>query len=59
MKVLSRSMYVNATSVFKDPVVAKTLSTIHDKYVVISTDKTQNNIVLPAKRITSNVYNQR
>ena len=31
MKVLSRAMSVKATSVFKDPDVAITLSTIHDK----------------------------
>ena len=46
MKVLSRSMSANATSVFKDPDVAKTLSTIHDKYVVVPADNAQNNTVL-------------
>ena len=56
MKVFSRSMSANATSVFKDPDVAKTI--IHDKYGV-PTDKAQNNIVLSAKLFTSNVYNQR
>ena len=30
---LNRSMSANSTSVFKDPDVAKTLSTIYDKYV--------------------------
>ena len=49
MKVLNRSMSVNATSVFKDPDVAKTLSTIHDKYVVVPADKAQNNIVFVCK----------
>ena len=39
LSVLSRSMIANATSVFKDPDGAKTLSTIHDKYVVVPTDK--------------------
>ena len=37
-------MSINAASVFKYPDVAKTLSTIHDKYVV-PVDKAQNNIV--------------
>ena len=44
MKVLGRSMSANAISVFKDPDVANTLSTIHDKYVDVPADKTQNNI---------------
>ena len=39
----------NATSVFKDPYVAKALSTIHNKYVVVPADKAQNNIVLICK----------
>ena len=39
-------MCANATSD-----VAKTLSTIHDKYVVLPADKAQNNIVLSAKRV--------
>ena len=56
MEVLSRSMNVNVTSVFQDPDVTKTLSTIDDKYVVGQADKAKNNIVLSAKRITSNVY---
>jgi len=30
----------------KDPDVAETLSTIHDKYVVVPADKAPNNIVL-------------
>ena len=49
MKVFSRPMSVNATTVFKDSDVAKTLSTIHDKYVVVPEDKTQNNIVFVCK----------
>ena len=36
----------NATSVFKDPDVTKTVSTLYDKYVVIPADKAQNCIVL-------------
>jgi hypothetical protein len=35
-----------ATSVFKDPGVAETLSIIHNKYAVIPADKTSNNMVL-------------
>ena len=38
-------MSVNATSVFKDPDLAKILSTTHDRYVVAAADKAQNNIV--------------
>ena len=45
-----RSMTTKATSVFKDPQVAETLSTIHDKYVVVSADKPLNNIVLICKK---------
>ena len=37
-------MSVNATSVIKGPNVAKTVFTIHDKYVVPE-DKAHNNIV--------------
>ena len=42
IEVLSRSMSAMATSVFRDPDVAKTLSTIHDRYVVVPADKAQN-----------------
>ena len=44
-------MSVSATSVIKDPDVAKTLSTIHvhDRYVVLQADITQNNIVFVCK----------
>ena len=49
MKVLSRSMSVNTTSVFKDSDVAKTLSTLHDKYVVVLVDKAQNNVIFFCK----------
>ena len=34
-----------ATSVYKDPDVVETLSTIREKYVVVPADKAQNNIV--------------
>jgi len=42
-------MSTKATSVFKDPEVAETLFTIHDKYVVVTADKAPNNIVLICK----------
>jgi hypothetical protein len=45
-----RSMTTKATSVFKDPQVAETLSTIHDTYVVVSADKPLNNNVLICKK---------
>ena len=49
MNVLSRSMKANATLVFKDPDVTKTLSALHDKYVVVPEDKAQKNIVFVCK----------
>jgi hypothetical protein len=33
------------TSIFKDPIVAKRLSLLHDKHVIVSADKAPNNIV--------------
>ena len=42
-------MSAKATSVFKDPAVAKTSSIIHDKYVVVPADKAQSNIVFVCK----------
>lgn len=42
-------MRVNIASVFKDPGVAKTLSTLHDKYIVLLTDKSRNKIVFVCK----------
>ena len=44
MKNLSGS-----TSNFKDPYVAKHLSLLHDKYVIISADKAPSNIVFVCK----------
>jgi hypothetical protein len=38
-------MSIRSTSIFKDPNVAKHLSSLHDKYVIFSTDKAHNNIV--------------
>ena len=49
MKVLSRSISVYATSDFKYPDVAKTLSTMHDKYVVVHADKAKINSVIVCK----------
>ena len=49
MKALSRSISVNVTSVFKDPDVGKTLSTIHDKYADVPADKAKHNIVFVYK----------
>ena len=37
-------MSTRSTSIFKDPSVAKHLSFLHDKYVIVSTDKAHNNI---------------
>ena len=38
-------MNTRYSSIFKDPNVAKHLSLLHDKYVIVSTDKAPNNIV--------------
>jgi hypothetical protein len=38
-------MITRSTSIFKDPNVAKHLSLLHDKYVVVPGDKTPSNIV--------------
>ena len=40
------SMSTKTTSVFKDPEVVETLSTMHDNYVVVPADKAINNIIL-------------
>jgi hypothetical protein len=42
---LSGSMSTRSTSIFKDPNVAKHLSLLHDKYVIVSADKAPDNIV--------------
>jgi hypothetical protein len=44
-KNLSGSMSTRSTSIFKDPNVAKYLSLLHSKYVIVSADKVPNNIV--------------
>ena len=38
-------MSTKATSIFKNLDVAESLSIIHDIYVVVPADKTQNNII--------------
>jgi hypothetical protein len=42
-------MSTRSTSVFKDPNVAKHPSLLHDKYVIVSTGKSPNNIVYVCK----------
>jgi hypothetical protein len=42
-------MSTRSTSIFKDPNVAKRLSLLHDKYVIVSADKAPNNIVFVCK----------
>ena len=44
-KKLSGSMRTRSTSIFKDPNVARHLSLLHDKYVIVSADKPPNHIV--------------
>jgi hypothetical protein len=47
--VLSESMSTRATSIFKDPNVAKHLSHLYDKYVVVPAEKGPNNILFVCK----------
>jgi len=42
---LSGSIRTRSTSIFKDINVAKHLSLLHHKYVIVSADKAPNNIV--------------
>jgi hypothetical protein len=42
-------MSIRSTSIFKDPNVAKHLSLLHDKYVIVSADKATNDIVFVCK----------
>jgi hypothetical protein len=44
VKKLSGSMSTRSTLIFKDPNVAKHLSLLHDKYVIVSADNAPNNI---------------
>ena len=43
-------MRTKATSIFNNPDVAKTLSTIHDNYVVVPADQAPDNIMFVCKR---------
>ena len=49
IKKLSESMSTRSTSIFKDPNVAKHLSLLRDKYVIVPTDKAPNNLVFVCK----------
>jgi hypothetical protein len=45
-------MSIRSTSIFMDPNVAKHLSLLHDKYVIVSADKAPNILCLCVNRIT-------
>ena len=49
IKKLSGFMSSRSTSIFKDPNVAKHLSLLNDKYVIVSAEKAPNNIVCVCK----------
>ena len=49
IKKLNGSMSTGSTAIFKDPNVAKHMSLLHDKYVVVSADKAPNNVVFVCK----------
>ena len=42
-------MSTRSTSILKDPKVAKHTSLLHDKYVIVSADKSRNNIIFVCK----------
>jgi hypothetical protein len=46
-------MNSRSTSIFKDPNVAKHLSLLHDKYVIVSAENTPINIVFASTESTS------
>ena len=46
---LKRKMSCNVKSVLKDPAVAKCLSDLHEKFVIVPADKASNNIVFVCK----------
>ena len=46
IRIKKNSMSTRSTSIFKDPNVAKHLSLLHDKYVIVSAYKAPSNIVL-------------
>jgi hypothetical protein len=45
IQIRIKKLSTRSTSIFKDTNVAKHLSLLHDKYVIISADKAHNNIV--------------
>ena len=49
IKKLNVSIGTRATSILKDPNVAKHLSHLHAKYVAVPADKAPNNIVFVCK----------
>ena len=51
-KKLNGSMSIRSTSIFMDPNVAKHLSLLHDKYVIVSADKAPSILCLCVNRIT-------
>ena len=51
-KNLSGYMSIHSSSIFMDPNVAKHLSLLHDKYVIVSADKAPNILCLCVNRIT-------
>ena len=44
-----KALSTRSTSILNDPNVAKHLSLLHDKYIIVSADKTPNNIVCVCK----------
>ena len=46
---LNGSLNIRSISIVKDPNVAKHLSLLHDKYVIVSADKAPNNFVVVCK----------
>ena len=50
MRRIKTSMSTNAKSIFDDPTVIKTLSYLHDNYVIVPADKAHNNMVFVCKR---------
>ena len=45
-------MSTHSTPIYKDSNVAKHMSLLHDKYVIVSTDKAPNHIVVCVNQIT-------
>ena len=49
IKKLNGSINIHATSIFKDPNVTKHVSYLHEKYIVVSVDKSINKIFFVCK----------